>query len=493
MMKREMKNNKENFDRCLFLLIMTYLSFFLLSILNIYIGYTVIKYFIGDGFSFLGGLFIAFSFVITIPALVFSIKNIRWIKEDKKHKRVFPIIISILGILTGLVLHNATGLWIYILLFSLLLFLSGFFCKKKTKIDNSNVSTLILAITLTLALSGISTSLSAQTNNKKQEIYLLDNGNVFSPYIKFASTDIKDYFNPENSSKYPSTNLVDGNFNTCWVANPSKNKMDTLYFKLPTNIALDEIILNIFSGYGKSKSLYYANARPRKIKLSFYAAYINFNCMTEVVNKFSVTKYPYERIIPLADTFGVQSFPLNLNKSKLLNFIKVHLNDYKQMIKDNETIYSGVILRIEITDTYPGTKYDDVCASEIFFNDRFVTPYPIKYNEVKNVYIKNENILLADYANGKGVVIYKDTSSVFTMVDWIEHRNFAILHYVPNDAVRAGSRITERSSLIDLKNRKIVDTAFKRCTGHNTMFGILKKKDGRIFIENIDEYDIELK
>lgn len=128
--KKRHDNLTDKTAKCRFLLIMSYLISLLLILLNLYIGYTIVQYFMGDGFSFLGGLFIGLSFVITIPVLVLSLINIRLIVKEKKHKRIFPLIISILGILTGLALHNATGLWIYILGFSILLLLSCLFCKK---------------------------------------------------------------------------------------------------------------------------------------------------------------------------------------------------------------------------------------------------------------------------------------------------------------------------------------------------------------------------
>lgn len=456
----------------------------------------------GDGFSFLGGLFIGFSFVITIPMLVFSLKNIRWIVEEKKHKSIFPIIISIFGILTGLVLHNATGLWIYILGFSVLLLLSCFFCKK-TKIDHSNVPILILAITLTLSLVGISTSLSAQTNNNLQEIYLLDK-NDFNSYVEFVSTDIKDMFKPEESSKYPSMNLFDGYLKTCWVVGSAKkNKNSILYVKLPDKIDVDKIILNIFSGYGKNKNLYYANARPHKIKLSLFAAVYPKGFSTEVASLYVMGKYPLNKTINLADVFDVQSFPLNFDKEELLAFQKGVLTQVKNFPSQEykrfagyslpESFTSSFILKMEIMDSYSGTKYDDICISEIFFNDRFITPYPDKYAEILNVYVKHDNALLADYKGQKGVVLYKDPSSVFTMVDWIKRGNFAILHYVPNDEVGIGSRIDEHYSLIDLKNRNIVDSELKKCTGNFTSFYLFEKgDDGKIYLDN-GQFKIELK
>ena len=484
-MKTDKIDSTGTHAKCLFFLIMSYISVAFLGILNFYIGYTVIKYFKGDGWSFLGGLFVAFSFIITIPALIFSWKSINWIKEDKKHKHIFLVILGILGVLISLILHNATGLWIYILIYSTLLLLSNLICKKKT----NNITPIILLLVFSLTHTA---GLYAQNNNKIQEINLLTTNT--DDYVGFYATDINDFYHPEKSSRYPSTNLFDGYFQTCWVTGSYKTKSyDTLYVRFPKEIYLDKIILNIFSGYGKNKTLYYQNARPKKIKISIYAAYNPDGYATEVADKYFIKKYSV-KLIELKDTFGVQSFPLNLNKQKLIDFQQKNLNNYKSFIenKDIKTTARSFILKVEIVAAYKGSKYDDVCISELFFNNRFVTPYPLKYNEVKNVYIKNDNTLLVDYANEKAVVIYKDTSSVFTMIDWVQNANYALLHYVPNDEV-GPSRIEEYCSLVDLKNRKIVDKEFEKCTGYNPSFGIIEKKDGQVFIENISKYGIELK
>ncbi len=489
-MKKEIENRKENAHNCRFLLIMSYLSSLLLTLVNIYVGYSVIKYFMGDNFSFLGGLFIAFSFVITIPLLVFSIKNIRRIREEKNNIKKFPAILGILGILTALVLHNATALWIYLLLFSAVLLLSSIVCRKKIKIENANIFIGILA----LSLLDHPAFLYAQDHNEMQEIHLLDK-NDLNPYAEFISSDIKDMFHLSKTNKYPSINLFDGNLNTCWVAGSSgTNAYNTLYVRLPEKIDPNKIIFNIFSGYGKSKARYYQNARAKKLKISIYAAYAPEGHVSETAVKYCIKKYS-EKIIKLSDTFAVQSFLLHLDKGKMIDFYKHNKQNCKSLIKNNKhkTIDTSFVLKLEILDTYKGSKYNDVCISEIFFNNRFVTAYPLKYNEVKNVYIKDDNVLMADYARGKKVVVYKNRSAVFTMVDWEGNENFALLHYTLNDEVGPGSRAEEHYALIDLKNRSIVNSEFKKCTGYSPMFGILEKKDGHTFIENLGEYNIELK
>jgi hypothetical protein len=98
--------------------------------------------------------------------------------------------------------------------------------------------------------------LQAQAEIEIGEIYLMDAAPnyEFSPFkYDFTSTDIKDFFHLENNGKYPSVNLFDGYFNTCWVAGSSTtDKHSMLYIRIPTNIDIEDIILNIFSGYGKN-------------------------------------------------------------------------------------------------------------------------------------------------------------------------------------------------------------------------------------------------
>ena len=358
-----------------------------------------------------------------------------------------------------------------------------------------------------------STNLFAQNRSKIQSIYLSDTYynsylGEYNRYVSFYSTDIDeesiDNIDYVNTNKYSSDNLFDGSFNTCWVAGSYETKSyDTLYVEIPKKIDLNKVILNIFSGYGKSKSLYYKNARPKKIKLSIYAAYNPEGFVGLSGGTYFIKKYS-EKFIEIEDTFGLQSFPLKLNKQKLIDFQKENVNKAKSSANayaktflgdknsDIKTADASFILKIEISDIYKGTKYDDICISELFFNNRFVTPSPLKYNKAENVYIKNDTILMADYADKKGVVIKKDTSVAFTMVDWIKNANFAVLHYVPNGEVGHG-RTEEYYSLVDLKNRKIVDKEFERCTGHSPFFGIIEKKDEKVFINNIGNYSIELR
>ena len=338
---------------------------------------------------------------------------------------------------------------------------------------------------------------SALANNTKemQKIYLLDKNN-FNSYVEYSSGDITNFNNPEKLGKYPPPNLFDGSLETCWVSGKINGKNHgILYIKIPNEIPLDKLILNIFSGYGKSKSLYYANARPKRIGISIYSAYNPKGYVSEIATKYFIKKYSVEKEIILNDTFGVQSFPLNLNKKKLMDFQNETLKGSKLKFKiANIGIKSAFILKLEITDIYKGNRYDDICISEIFFNNRFVTSNLGKNNRIENVYIKNGNILTADFAGNGIVTVYKDTSSVFTTVDWEKYSNWAILHSVKNDAVGKNSRIEESYLLVDLKNMKIVNSEFKRYTGIPICSPFIEKdKNGRYLLNIFDKYNVELK
>ena len=124
-----MLNGKE----CKFLILMLGLSFVLLGLLNFYIGYKIIQQFRGDGWSFLGGLFISSVYILTIPANVFSYLSLKRFLEDKKSKFIVPVTLGILGALAGLILHNAVAYWLFIIVFSMVLLVASFLCSRRKK------------------------------------------------------------------------------------------------------------------------------------------------------------------------------------------------------------------------------------------------------------------------------------------------------------------------------------------------------------------------
>ncbi len=125
------QDNKTRY--CKFFNIMSYIYAINVFVLNIYIGYEIVCCFMDDGFSFLGGLFIGASYILTIPLNIFVVIQAKRRRNQKRGARIFFLIVGIITILIGLILYNATPIWTYILLLGLLLVISIIICNYQKK------------------------------------------------------------------------------------------------------------------------------------------------------------------------------------------------------------------------------------------------------------------------------------------------------------------------------------------------------------------------
>ncbi|MFV0536423.1 MAG: NADase-type glycan-binding domain-containing protein [Dysgonomonas sp.] len=174
-------------------------------------------------------------------------------------------------------------------------------------------------------------------------------------YLLINSLDIAEYLSqriPDNEyrisvtseqSTYPAKNLFDLDFASAWVAAKkgigSKIIID---FKKPTLIYGFAMI----NGYHKNKSTYLENNRIKSI-----AVHIE----------------------------GEKSWGDNFESSPINDVINLKASNYQPISFDNmrqhpdmyyydiarHEQYKATRIELEITDIYPGTKYDDTCLSEI--------------------------------------------------------------------------------------------------------------------------------
>ena len=118
---------------CRPLLLIAYATLFLIVLLNLYIAYNILVYFMGDGFSFMGGLFIGTSFIVTIPINILFIYQPKKVKELNKTPIILFIILGIITLLFGIIVHNITPFWPFISAFGLLQFIAAILCQKHKK------------------------------------------------------------------------------------------------------------------------------------------------------------------------------------------------------------------------------------------------------------------------------------------------------------------------------------------------------------------------
>lgn len=255
--------------------------------------------------------------------------------------------------------------------------------------------------------------------------------------------------------------------------------------------------LNIFSGYGKNNLLYTQNGRPREIRLTLYAAVRPEGYISETGALYRTVIFPQRQTVLLEDRFGVQSVPLNFEKKSLSEFKKKVQKQYQKKYSP-PAADTCFILKIDIQDIFPGTKYKDICISEIYFNDCFIPVRQVPSPRIQRVYLnRDENTLLLDDRTVKGIIAYCDHSSVLQILEVSKNRDWAILISMPADIQ---GRMETSCLLVDLFNKTVINSQLEEITGTSQMGNSLyfkTGKDGRLYVmySNNDgkEHGIELR
>jgi len=331
---------------------------------------------------------------------------------------------------------------------------------------------------LIVASTCIPMSVSAQGNMKPEEIILFDTLDYTSFYVDRISND-----------RYPPSNLFDGDFKTCWVSASEKNKKNAVvYFRLPE---LNGLKINIFSGYGKTRELYYQNARPGKIKFTLYAAVNPEGYVTEKVILYKAYPFPREQTIALADSFGVQTIALNFPAKKIAKF-KRRAYQYYDSTSSHPAVDTCLIGKIEVLESNPGTQYRDICISEIFFNDRLVTYKRALHPRIEKVYVnRGQTALLLDDMEEKRKTVFRDTSQIVHLIQVSPDKEWAIITTMP---AKINGRTETTYHLLDLVNKEIVNKHIERVTGIDVSMGMVfdTNDEGILYLDCYDTR-IELK
>jgi len=164
--------------------------------------------------------------------------------------------------------------------------------------------------------------------------------------------------------KYNASRLFDQNFSTCW-AEGSKGfgRGDWVIFN---SIA----IFWIYNGMWRSKALFYANNRVRRMKISFYEIYArDYSTHNLTTMKFETTRTVFTNVYLLSETvveLPDGMYPIEIDKQS--DPIPFEISPDNKNLPDEKQANDGhLFCRLEILDVYPGSKYNDTCISEIVF------------------------------------------------------------------------------------------------------------------------------
>ncbi|HDP55305.1 MAG TPA: hypothetical protein ENN24_06480 [Bacteroidetes bacterium] len=285
------------------------------------------------------------------------------------------------------------------------------------------------------------------------------------------------------NERYGVLNLVDGNYATAWVEGVEGIGVGEVVY---ISASEKSNTLNIHAGFGKTSDLYQKNSRVKKLALTYFIGVNPSGFVTEIATVFFAKPVSEQFFIELKDVDSLQTFALPLNSNQLLS-LKDEVKR-KYLAQFDEPIYQlAVILKLEIVEVYKGTKYNDTCISEIFFNDTFIADYRSqKFDTIADVYAdeNNESQLLFELTNGKTAIAISDPESVFQVVAISSCKRWAVVIKMPS-GVGEGRVETEYMLLNTHLNRFMNGDIEKACNlslaGQSFFF---LEKDGEVFLEH---------
>ena len=262
---------------------------------------------------------------------------------------------------------------------------------------------------------------------------------------------------------YPESNIFDGDVKTCWVCGSYKdNNPESVHLQMPHS---DKVYVGVFTGYGKSQALFYQNARPNKIRLSVYATVHPKGHVSEIADGYKGLKFPREQIVTLVDTFGIQKFELDFSRKELNEFSKEVYRQARSYF-ESPILDSCFFVKIDILESLPGTKYDDICISELYLTgEKCTLNSSTPLTPIKNVYTNQaENSILIDDDQNQGIVIYHDSLSVLQIIEVSANNKWAIVISMPAEV--GEGRVETLYQLVNIPDRKIVNNEIEECTGN---------------------------
>jgi len=293
-------------------------------------------------------------------------------------------------------------------------------------------------------IMAIAAQANAQQELLQKNIHLVDT----LPYVTYNVNQVV-------SSNYPPANVFDGKLSTCWVYNTSDSMQINMYLKLPD---VKEPILNLIGGYSKSSALFGANGRPEELKLSIYMAQQPKGMVSETGMGFQLFPVHLNKTIAITDSLQLTSIPLKLSEK---HFLSPAPNG--DLLPRDSAEKVEFVLRLSFEKSYAGSRYNDNCLSELFFNNRYMRPLHDAVPLIDTVHTnKQETSLYYETIEGKKVQVYSDTTSVLQLAEVSPKKRWALVITMPTETE---GRVETTYHLIDLWNRECVDEEFAKATG----------------------------
>jgi hypothetical protein len=185
-----------------------------------------------------------------------------------------------------------------------------------------------------------------------------------SGYDYRVSSELEDP-GPRQFGRYGGHNLFDRNPATCWAEGvPGTGRGEYVFVSIPKG----DRTIHILNGYHKSQALFMKNNRIKDLALSMYVAVFRPDQTTELFEGYDIARYGKVKRVTLPDSMKPQTirFPWDWNEiERFMDQTYAANPKTRDLTHVPEDLRRKYLVRVEIVDVYPGTKYNDTCISEI--------------------------------------------------------------------------------------------------------------------------------
>lgn len=227
----------------------------------------------------------------------------------------------------------------------------------------------------------------------------------------------------------------------------------------------EKVTVNIFPFSGKSKDEFLKYPRPKKLRVTKLSGIHADGFVSETATVYKGLEFNDPVIIDLEDSHRIQSFEIDLTLKEIENISRLAENKFTQEF-GLEIVDKCIALKIEVTDVYPGTEYQNTCISEVFTGEFYESEGSLK---VSDLFVNDdENAILAVIVDDKEIEVYSDPASVLQLAEVSKNKKWAIIISMPAEIE---GRAETEYFLIDVTKGQVLNENIGALSGGMMYFG----------------------
>ncbi|MDZ7794428.1 MAG: hypothetical protein U5P10_12290 [Spirochaetia bacterium] len=229
-------------------------------------------------------------------------------------------------------------------------------------------------------------------------------------------------------SRYGPEKALDGDPATAWVEGvPGPGLGESYVIGLPHYPEA----MGFINGYAKNRGLFEKNYRVKELRVQVFAGLSVSAFATEIAQFFDARPISDSQTIKLADIMEAQRTELPFDRSRILarmrefrNSEEVRSWDFPQAAEMGADGSEGLsvsfryLIRLEIADTYPGSKWEDTCIAELWPDYGRASKASVSQDD--------KSLVITDGA-GEQIPTYSDFEYVLTLVETSRNKEWAIV------------------------------------------------------------------